>query len=90
MASRKAPVGGLRAVKYRLNAPLPALGISFVAMRENRSELSEVIRLGLRLGAAHFTISGVQPHTAELRGEILHEKTLGSRLEPSRGWTSRE
>jgi MoaA/NifB/PqqE/SkfB family radical SAM enzyme len=70
----------LRAVKYRLDSPTPALGIAFVAMKRNRSELTEVTRLGLRLGATQFSISNVQPHTEEMRDEILHEKTLGQSI----------
>jgi MoaA/NifB/PqqE/SkfB family radical SAM enzyme len=49
-------------------------------MRRNHSELSEVIKLGLRLGATQFSISNVQPHTEELRDEVLHEKTLGQSI----------
>ena len=70
----------LRAVKYRLDVPTPTLGIAFVAMKRNQSELSEVIKLGLRLGATQFSISNVQPHTEELSDEILHEKTLGKSI----------
>jgi MoaA/NifB/PqqE/SkfB family radical SAM enzyme len=67
----------LRQVKYRLDVPWPVLGIAFVAMRRNQAELSEVITLGQRLGAQRFSVSNVQPHTEQMRGEILHEKTLG-------------
>jgi MoaA/NifB/PqqE/SkfB family radical SAM enzyme len=67
----------LRQVKYRLDVPWPSLGIAFVAMRRNQAELSEVISLGRRLGAVQFSVSNVQPHTEEMRGEILHEKTQG-------------
>jgi len=70
----------LKSVKYRHDAKTPALGIAFVAMRRNHSELSEVIKLGLRLGATQFSISNVQPHTEELRDEVLHEKTLGQSI----------
>jgi MoaA/NifB/PqqE/SkfB family radical SAM enzyme len=67
----------LRQVKYRLDVPWPVLGIAFVAMRRNQAELSEVIALGQRLGAQRFSVSNVQPHTEQMRGEILHERTLG-------------
>ncbi len=67
----------LRAVKYRLDSALPALGIAFVSMRRNHAELGRVMELGLRAGATQFSISSVQPHTEEMRGEVLHEKTLG-------------
>lgn len=70
----------LRAVKYRRDAPKPALGIPFVAMRRNRGELARVIDLGLRLGATQFSISNVQPHTEGLRDEIVYNKTLGQSI----------
>lgn len=72
----------LREVKYRRDTPLPALGIAFVAMRRNRQELSQVIDLGLRLGATQFSISNVQPHTEELRDEVVNGRTLGQALNP--------
>ena len=67
----------LRAVKYRRDAQKPVLGIAFVAMRRNRAELARVIDLGLRLGATQFSVSNVQPHTEELRDEVVYGKTLG-------------
>jgi MoaA/NifB/PqqE/SkfB family radical SAM enzyme len=71
---------GLRAVKYRVDTPLPSLGIAFVTMKRNQAELGKVIDLGLRLGATQFSISSVQPHTEEMRAEVLHEKSLGQSL----------
>ncbi len=67
----------LKATKYRRDARKPELGIAFVAMGRNLSELSRVLELGLRLGATRFSISNFQPHSTELRGEILYGRTLG-------------
>ena len=70
----------LKSVKYEMDTQKPALGIAFVAMKRNLSELAEVISLGLRLGALKFSASNVEPHTEELRGEILYEKILGQNM----------
>lgn len=54
----------------------PKLGIAFVAMRRNIHDLSEVIRLGSRLGALEFSISNVLAHNKELLGENLYMRSL--------------
>ena len=70
----------LKSVKYEMDTQKPVLGIAFVAMKKNLSELAEVISLGLRLGALKFSASNVEPHTEQLRGEILYEKILGQNM----------
>ena len=70
----------LKSVKYQMDTQKPVLGIAFVAMKRNLSELAEVMSLGLRLGALKFSASNVEPHTEELRGEILYEKILGQNM----------
>jgi MoaA/NifB/PqqE/SkfB family radical SAM enzyme len=70
----------LKSIKYQMGTQKPALGIAFAAMKKNVSELAEVISLGLRLGAVKFSASNVQPHSDELRDEILYEKILGQNV----------
>jgi MoaA/NifB/PqqE/SkfB family radical SAM enzyme len=72
----------LKEVRYRMDSALPALGIAFVAMKRNEKELARVIDLGLRMGATQFSISSVQPHTEDLRDEVLYGKALGQSLGP--------
>jgi MoaA/NifB/PqqE/SkfB family radical SAM enzyme len=55
---------------------LPKLGIAFVAMKRNISDLPPVIQLGKRLGADMFYISNVLAHTKELQQEVLYQKSL--------------
>ena len=55
---------------------LPKLGIAFVAMKRNISDLPAVIQLGKRLGADMFSISNVLAHTKELQQEVLYQKSL--------------
>jgi MoaA/NifB/PqqE/SkfB family radical SAM enzyme len=54
----------------------PKLGIAFVAMKRNIHDLSEVIRLGSRLGAVEFSISNVLAHNKELLDENLYMRSL--------------
>ena len=54
----------------------PEIGIAFVAMKRNIDDLPKVIKLGLKHGAVHFSISNVLPYTAELQEEILYRRTL--------------
>jgi len=56
--------------------PQPDLGIAFLAMRRNIADLPEVIRLGISLGAKHFSVSNVQPATVEMQTERLYTRTL--------------
>lgn len=54
----------------------PKLGIAFVAMKRNISEMNEVIRLGSRLGAVEFSVSNVPAHNAELLAENLYMRAM--------------
>ena len=56
--------------------PQPALGIAFLAMRRNIADLPEVIRMGIALGAKHFSVSNVQPATPEMQDERLYTRTM--------------
>ena len=55
---------------------LPKLGIAFVAMQQNIQDLPAIIRLGKSLGVDRFSISGVLPHTKELREQILYRRSM--------------
>lgn len=71
----------LRAQKYQKFggsswSGYPKLGIAFVAMRRNIHDLSQVIRLGTRLGAVEFSVSNVLAHNTELLHENLYDQSL--------------
>lgn len=66
----------LRRLRRGGHFPQPEIGIAFVAMRRNIADLPEVLRLGRRLGAQHFSVSNVLPVTAELQGEMLYRNSL--------------
>jgi MoaA/NifB/PqqE/SkfB family radical SAM enzyme len=76
----------LRMQKYQIFglstwAGVPKLGIAFVAMRRNIHDLTEIIRLGTRLGALEFSVSNVLAHNAELLDENLYMRSMN--LAPS-------
>lgn len=69
----------LRYIRHKatdIDNSLPNLGIAFVAMKKNISDLSEVLKLGVQLGANRFSISNVLPHTPELNDQILYKRSI--------------
>jgi MoaA/NifB/PqqE/SkfB family radical SAM enzyme len=70
----------LRDLKLRRRSETPELGISFVAMRQNLTELPAVLKLEHRLGARRFLVSNVYPHTPELLSEVLYRRSIGEAL----------
>jgi MoaA/NifB/PqqE/SkfB family radical SAM enzyme len=58
----------------------PQLGIVFVAMKRNISDLPRVFRLANHLGALHFLVTNVLPYTAEMQGEILYARALNDTI----------
>ena len=69
-------VARLRIMRPGWYFPRPEIGIAFVAMRRNIADLPEVIRMGRRVGAKHFSISNVMPYTEEMQDEILYRRAL--------------
>lgn len=79
-----ANISQLQNIREQAGSAFPKLGIAFVAMKQNIADLPEVIRMGKILGADVFSVSGVLPHTPELRDQILYKHSLeDSRLQPS-------
>jgi len=72
----KANLSRLRDMRSLAYVTHPKIGIAFVAMKRNITDLPEVLRLGRVLGADRFSISNVLAHTEELREEILYAHTL--------------
>ncbi len=55
--------------------PQPDLGFAFVAMKRNIADLPKVINLGKRLKVKHYSVSNIQPATAEMQAERLYVRT---------------
>jgi len=56
--------------------PQPEIGIAFLAMQRNIADLPRVIRLGISLGAKHFSVSNIQPATADMQADRLYTGTM--------------
>ncbi len=54
----------------------PEIGVAFVAMKRNIADLPGVIRLGKSINATRFSVSNIQPATAEMQDEALYTQTL--------------
>ena len=65
----------------------PHIGIIFVAMKRNISDLPSVMRLGYQLGSHRFLVTHVLPYVAEMRDESLYTglRTDISYLPPDTG-----
>lgn len=67
-----------RRLRRPAHHPVPEIGIAFVAMKRNIADLPELLQLGKRLGATRFSVSNLLPHSAEMKDEILYERSLNS------------
>jgi MoaA/NifB/PqqE/SkfB family radical SAM enzyme len=61
-----ANVSAFRSARAPAHKPMPEIGIAFVAMRRNVADVPELLRLGAQLGARHYMITNVLPHTPEM------------------------
>ena len=67
-------VAHFSAARPPAHLPHPEIGIAFVAMQRNITDLPDVLRLGARLGATRFLMTNILPHTQQMRAEILYEQ----------------
>lgn len=58
--------------------PRPEIGIAFVAMKRNIADLPKIIQIGQSLKAKYFSVSNLQPPTADLQGECLYIQSVRS------------
>lgn len=63
---------GLNAIKRQMNSAFPSLGVEFVIMKSNVSELGDVAHLTGSLGVARVIVSNVLPYTEDMRAEVLY------------------
>ena len=56
--------------------PKPEIGVAFVAMKRNIADLPKVIKLGMSFRAKYFSVSNVQPATAEMQDDRLYLRTM--------------
>lgn len=56
--------------------PKPEIGVAFVAMKRNINDLPKIIKLGHTFGAKYYSVSNVQPVTAEMQKDRLYLRTM--------------
>ena len=56
--------------------PQPEIGVAFVAMKRNINDLPKIIKMGHTFGARYFSVSNVQPATAEMQAHRLYDRTI--------------
>jgi MoaA/NifB/PqqE/SkfB family radical SAM enzyme len=56
--------------------PSPEIGIAFVAMKRNIRDLPKVIKIGKSLRAKYFSVSNIQPATADMLPDRLYNRTV--------------
>ena len=65
-------IRSLNEIKSELGSLFPALGIEFVALESNITELDRMSELASRLNATSVLVSNVLAYTEEMRDEILY------------------
>jgi tungsten cofactor oxidoreducase radical SAM maturase len=63
----------LQAAKRARNTSKPELGIEFVAMKQNFSQLPELIRMARELEASQIIVSNLLPYHASMVDEIVYD-----------------
>jgi len=58
--------------------PQPEIGVAFVAMKRNINDLPRIIKLGHTFGAKYYSVSNVQPATAEMQADRLYNRTTSN------------
>lgn len=56
--------------------PIPEIGIAFVAMKRNIADLPKIIKLGHSFGAKYYSVSNIQPATADMQEDRLYTRTM--------------
>lgn len=56
--------------------PRPEIGVAFVAMKRNINDLPKIIKLGHTFGAKYYSVSNLQPATAEMQDDRLYMRTM--------------
>ena len=76
----------LNQAKSKLGSILPRLGIEFVALKRNVTELPDLLKLAGQLGANRALITHVLPHTPEMAADTLYSRDGAEALPVPTGW----
>jgi MoaA/NifB/PqqE/SkfB family radical SAM enzyme len=67
----------------------PEIGISFVAMRRNITDLPNLIRMGPKFGISRYMVTNVFPYTQEMCNEMLYTRTVDGMDSTPSPWSPR-
>lgn len=56
--------------------PIPEIGVAFVAMKRNIADLPKIIKMGHSFGAKYYSVSNIQPATADMQEDRLYTRTM--------------
>jgi Fe-coproporphyrin III synthase len=62
----------LNELKHEMGKLFPSVGVEFVIMQSNASELGELAALATRLNISRVLVSNVLPYTEDMRAEVLY------------------
>jgi Fe-coproporphyrin III synthase len=65
-------IRNLNEAKQQLRSLYPSIGMEFVALRSNVSELEQVSKIAQKLNVSRILVSHVLPYTEELKDEVLY------------------
>jgi organic radical activating enzyme len=75
LSTVKGNIENLHRQRLFRESQLPQLGLSFVAMKKNIEELTDIVTLGIHNDARKLSVSNVLPHTEALKNEMLYERS---------------
>jgi AbrB family looped-hinge helix DNA binding protein len=65
-----------RDIRMEKHLLTPEIGIVFVAMKRNITDLPSVLKIGSQLDVMRFLVTNVLPYNEELKGEILYSQAM--------------
>jgi tungsten cofactor oxidoreducase radical SAM maturase len=65
-------IQSFNALKVQLHSLRPSLGLEFVAMRSNTSEIKDLARLSAQWNVSHLLVTNVLPYTEDMLTEVLY------------------
>jgi len=69
-------IDGFRAARRPSHRPTPEIGIAFVAMKRNISDLPALLRLSTQLGASRYFVTNLLPYSQDMCSEVLYSRVL--------------
>jgi MoaA/NifB/PqqE/SkfB family radical SAM enzyme len=69
-------IDGFRSARRASHLPTTEIGIAFVAMKRNISDLPELLRLRWQLGASRYFVTNLLPYSREMCSEVLYNRVL--------------